>query len=322
MAAGRISGFITEDGRRRYAAAYARGMASLPEPAEVRDVPTPYGRVRVHRFGDAGPPVVLLPGRGGTVVMFAPNVPELARHCRVYAVDLLGEAGHSVQTAPIRDGADQAAWLDAVLAALGIRGAHLVGVSIGGWAAANLAVRAPDRLASVTLLEPASTLAPISAGMIMRVLATYLPVVGDRARRSFLTWIGGGDPVPEDDPAGQVIDAGMRYFRLALPAPPRFGDAQLRSIGVPVLVLLGGRSVVHDARRALRRARALIPRVTAELWPAATHALSGQFPAEVNARILRFAGAGEAGRRSAGPGDAAAGDQFDGGEDRDGLHRE
>ncbi|GAA2110640.1 hypothetical protein [Actinomadura alba] len=44
----------------------------------------------------------------------------------------------------------------------------------------------------------------------------------------------------------------------------------------------------HAPRAALTRAEALIPQIQAELWPEATHAISGQFANEVNARILRF----------------------------------
>jgi hypothetical protein len=43
-----------------------------------------------------------------------------------------------------------------------------------------------------------------------------------------------------------------------------------------------------DSQRALARARALVPGVQAELWPTATHSISGQFANEVNARILSF----------------------------------
>jgi hypothetical protein len=45
---------------------------------------------------------------------------------------------------------------------------------------------------------------------------------------------------------------------------------------------------MHDPECALARAQALIPNVQAELWPEATHSISGQFADNVNARVLRF----------------------------------
>lgn len=74
---------------------------------------------RVTEPGDDGVPQpaghpVLLPGRAGTSIMWAPNLAALAADRPVWTVDLIGESGRSEQTAPIRDAADQAAWLDAM----------------------------------------------------------------------------------------------------------------------------------------------------------------------------------------------------------------
>jgi len=256
----------------------------------MHDIDTDFGRVRAYRFGDApGAPIVLLHARGGTTVVWRPNVPALAERHRVYSIDLLGEAGGSEQTAPIRDADDQAAWLATVLERLEIEAAHLVGVSFGGWLACNQAVRAPQRVGSISLLEPVSTFAPLPLGAIVRTIPTILPIVRNRAVPRFLSWVDArGSAAPEDDPVGRVIGAGMREYRPALPQPKVFTDDELRLIGVPALVLIAGRSVMHDPQRAFDRAQALIANVQAELWSEATHSISGQFAERVNARVLHF----------------------------------
>lgn len=269
--------------------AYDRAFATLPAPAEQHDVTTDFGTARVYRFGKTGPaPLVLLPGRAGTSIMWAPNLAGLAAERPVWTVDLIGEPGRSEQTAPIRDGADQAAWLDAVLGSRDLRGVHLVGYSFGGWLAANLAVRAPDRLASVTLIDPVRTFAGFPVPLLVRTTLTLVPGIRRWARPSFLRWTAGGADVPADDPVSAIIDEGMRTFTITLPVPTLFTDEQLRSVRVPVLALIAGRSVMHDARRAVARARALLLDVRAELWPDATHAIAGEAPDAVNARILEF----------------------------------
>ncbi len=78
--------------------------------------------------------VVLLPGRTSGVPMWAYNLPDFAAARNTYALDALGDAGESVQSRPIRDAADQADWLDQVLAQLPVRSVHLVGhSSAAGW---------------------------------------------------------------------------------------------------------------------------------------------------------------------------------------------
>ncbi|MGI5199043.1 alpha/beta fold hydrolase [Streptomyces sp. CA-288835] len=286
MALGR---FVSPQARLEYDAAYDRAFAALPEPTGQHDIVTEFGTARVYRFGEPGPaPVMLLPGRAGTAVMWEPNLAAFAAHRPVYAVDLIGEPGRSEQTAPIRGAADQAAWLTTVLDTLQPRQVHLVGYSFGGWLAANLAVRAPQRLASVTLIDPVQTFARFPLALLARSTLTLIPGIRRWARPSFLRWISDNAEVAADDPVATLIDEGMRTFRFALPTPTVFTGAQLRSLTVPVLTLIAGRSVMHDARRAAARARALLPDVRAELWPSATHAIAGEAATEVNTRVLEF----------------------------------
>lgn len=286
MALGR---FVSPQARVEYDAAYDRGFAALPEPTGQHDIATEFGTARVYRFGEPGPtPVMLLPGRAGTSVMWEPNLAAFAARGPVWTVDLIGEPGRSEQTAPIRGAADQAAWLGTVLDTLEPCPVHLVGYSFGGWLATNLAVRAPQRLASVTLIDPVQTFARFPLDLLVRSALTLIPGIRRWARPSFLRWISGSAEVKADDPVATVIGEGMRNFRIALPTPTAFTDAQLRSLTVPVLTLIAGRSVIHDARRAVARARDLLPDVRAELWPSATHAIAGEAATEVNARVLEF----------------------------------
>ncbi|MEV5968120.1 alpha/beta fold hydrolase [Kribbella sp. NPDC051952] len=291
MAQQKLGRFVSDEGRAIFDAAYDEGMRDLPEPAEVRDVSTTFGDVRTYRFGDAaGTPLLLLHGRGGTTVMLRPNIAKLAAHRTVYAVDMLGEAGRSVQTAPLRNSEDQAAWLSEVIEQLGPQRFHLAGISVGGWTACNLAIRDPKRVASLALLDPAQTFGRIPLAVILRTIPTLIPFTAERAVPRFLAYVDGqGGESPADDPVGKVIGAALRYYRPGVPPPSYFTDEQLRSLSVPTLALIAGRSVMHQPERAVERARELVPRVEAELWPAATHAISGQCAAKVNARLLTFA---------------------------------
>ncbi|MBB3052494.1 pimeloyl-ACP methyl ester carboxylesterase [Prauserella isguenensis] len=290
----KVGGFVSDEARAEFCAAYDRGMATLPTPTDQWDVPTAFGHARVYRFGEgttSTAPIVLLPGRAGTVVMWEPNLRALAARHPVYALDLLGEPGRSVQTAPVRSSDDQAAWLAAVLSELDLTDVHVVGYSFGGWLAANLAVRRPDRLASLTALDPVQTFARFPLGLVARSTLTVVPGIRGRARTSFLSWMSGDADAAargSNDPVVNVIDTGMRTYRIALPTPTVFTDKQLRGLRLPVLALIAGRSVIHDGRRAADRARRLVTEADVELWPSATHAIAGEYAAAVSNRILTF----------------------------------
>ncbi|MEU9111490.1 alpha/beta hydrolase [Streptomyces sp. NPDC048483] len=287
----RIGAFRDAAAFERFAAVYEEAMGRLPEPDEQRMVQTAFGAVRVYRFGTGeGVPLVLMPGRGSCTPLWRTNLAGLTRGGRtVCAVDGLGEPGCSVQSAPLTSGADQAAWIDEMLAGLELPAAHLLGVSIGGWPALQVAIHRPERLASVITLDPAHSFARLSWKMLVVSLGSVIPGMPERLRNRLLGWISGGIDDAGDPIEGRLIASGMRDFTTRFPAPVLPRDDELRAIGVPVLALIAGRSIAHDPDKAAARART-VPGGTVEVWPDASHAINGEFPERIADRVEEFLG--------------------------------
>lgn len=287
---GRVGEFASARAREHFLGVYRTALAALPEISETHDVSTSFGTVRMYRFAGVadGTPVALLPGRNASTPMWAANIPGLLPHRPVLGVDLLGEAGMSVQRQPITGPEDEARWLDEALAGLGLDRVHLLGVSIGGWTAVNYAARRPGRAASLVLLDPVFTFARVSATAVLAAPALFLPGVPQRVRRSVLRWISGGADMDEAAAEAALIAAGSTDYRLRKATPAMITDSQLRGLGIPVLALLGGRSVMHDAARAAHRARALLAHGQVEVWPDASHAINGEFADVIAERAQRF----------------------------------
>src|SRR5512133_2096626 len=107
--------FGTSQGQTRYFAAYDATLALWP-PVESFDVPTRLGRTHVNTCGPQdAPPLVLLPGQAVSSTMWYPNAAALSQTYRVYAVDIPGDMGKSVQARPISSPLDFGAWLIDVL---------------------------------------------------------------------------------------------------------------------------------------------------------------------------------------------------------------
>ncbi len=285
-----VGHFRSERARDHFLSVYSAAMAQLPPFDDRVDVTTSLGTVRAYRFGGLSdaPPVVLLPGRNASTPMSRVNIPSLLRRRTLIALDLLGEAGLSVQDKPITGAEDEARWLDEAVAGLGVDRAHLFGVSIGGWTAMNLAVRRGDRVASVTLLDPAMTFARVPAKAVLASLALFPPGVPQAVRRRVLGWIAGGADVDDSVPEAALMSAASTDFVISKAMPKMFTDEQLRSVERPVLALIAGRSVMLDPARAAQRARRLLPRGQVELWPDASHAINGEYPDQIAQRAHRF----------------------------------
>jgi pimeloyl-ACP methyl ester carboxylesterase len=282
-----IGHFASEADRARFLAAYATAMAKLPAPAQTRDLRTTFGTVRVYRFTgahDDQPPLVLLPGRAAPTPVWADNLPGLLAIGSVYTVDLLGEPGLSVQMRPIATDDDQAAWLHEVLAQLSEPEVHVVGLSIGGWTAMNLALHEPAKVRSLTLIEPVFVFASMSMEAILRSIPASVPWLPRALRDDFNSWTAGGAPVAHE-PVADMIEAGMQTYRLKLPIPSVPDAARVAALDVPTLVILAGRSPMHDAEAAATTARRLLRRGTVKVYPGTSHAINGERPAEIAADI-------------------------------------
>lgn len=299
----RTGGWRSPQGRDAYVEAYRQVLRQLPEPAATTDVPTRYGTVRTYAWpatssGDASP-VVLLPGRSSGAPMWRDTLPHLRGAHRVVALDPLGDAGLSQQTVPLAGTADQTAWLDEVLDRLAPRTpVHLVGHSFGGATAAGYALAHPDRVASLTLLEPVLTLAGLPPTVYLWSTLILLPAP-QSWRDEALRRIGGtaGDPDADDaddDPLVRMIDVGAREYSAHLPTPAVLDDAELAALTVPVYVGLGGRDSLAGGAAAADTARTHLPDATVRVWPGATHSLPFQEPAALARELRAFWAAADA----------------------------
>jgi pimeloyl-ACP methyl ester carboxylesterase len=274
----------------RYLAAYARAFTDLPSPAETLDVRTSYGIVRVYRFAGADrgvAPLVLLPGTASGSPVWADNLPSLLRIGDVYTLDLLGEPGMSVQSRPIRSAADQASWLAEVLDSLPGDQMHLIGLSIGGWTAANLAVHDATHVASLTVIDPVNLFGTIPLGTALRAIPASVPWLPKSWRDDFGSYTAGGAPV-EDVPVATMIEAGMQGYAMRLPQPAALDPHRVAGLPVPVLAVLAGRSVMHHPADAVATAEGALGRDRVRVYPDASHAINGEYPLQLATDVARF----------------------------------
>jgi pyruvate dehydrogenase E2 component (dihydrolipoamide acetyltransferase) len=216
-------------------------------------------RVRyASRGGDdaSRPAVLFIHGFGGDLDNWLFNLDALAETHRVFALDLPGH-GQSTPQAPGTTLADLAAFVGKFMDAVGLERAHLVGHSMGGGIAAQMAIDAPARVRSVALISP--------VGFGDEINNAYTDgFVTAQSRREL-------KPVVEllfanpELVSRQMLDDLLKYKRLdgvsdALTAlgsglfaggrqAARPGDA-LGDAGKPVLVIWGGKDRIIPAAHA------------------------------------------------------------------------
>jgi pyruvate dehydrogenase E2 component (dihydrolipoamide acetyltransferase) len=255
--------------------------------AEVEGIRVRYARRS--ETGDGQTPVLFLHGFGGDLDNWLFNLDAVAAAAPVIALDL---PGHGQSDARLPGGASLAELAGFVLHFLdriGVERVHVVGHSMGGAIAAQMALAAPQRVASLVLVATAGLGAEINSG--------YTEGFVSAATRRELK------PVVEQlfaDPAlvsRQMLDDLLKYKRLdgvsqvlAQLSAKLFGDgrqaeqpvAQLAGGGVPMTLVWGREDRIIPAAHAANAPAGAKVHVQGD----AGHMVMMEKAGEVNALIL------------------------------------
>ncbi len=209
----------------------------------------------------AGAPMVLVHGGGSGAVAWSSIIPRLARRFRVIAPDVVGFGATDKPRGPY-DRRYFASWLSGFLDALSLGRAALVGHSLGGAIALQLALDHPSRIDRLALVSPAGLGWNLPPAPLFRSVVFQVAPGETTARRMHTTFVE--NPTTLHDGllryAAEVCRArGGRRPALHgnVKAVIPFRDAQLSRLRVPSLVIWGANDRVFSAERGARAARAL-----------------------------------------------------------------
>ncbi len=229
------------------AAQYRNVLEKWPVPRRESFVPTRYGTTFVIACGpEAAPPVVLLHGSQANSAAWMPDVPLWSEKFRLFAVDMIGEAGLSAPVRPDLGSDAHALWLDDVLAGLGVSRAAFVGTSLGGWLALDYASRRSGAVQALVLICPAG----IGRQKNFLVKALPLLLLGSWGRHKMWELVLG--PAPDVlpvamQPFSALMDSIGRTTKPRFVAIPQLTDDQLGALKMPILAIVGGRDVLLDS---------------------------------------------------------------------------
>ena len=228
----------------------------------------------------AGEPIVGLHGGGSSAAMWAEAAPELAKRGRTILYDRRGsfrsERPEPYSTSVREQADDAAALIDALAAAPAI----VIGRSYGGAIAVDLALRYPDRVRGLVLLEGdvpsvSETAAKEWAELEGRLLAEPDP---GRAAETLMREVL-GDAVWEGVPEKVkeiLVGNGPALVAEVRGGYPHVTVEQLRTIEQPTL-FVGAEDSVFDYRETAEVLAAAVPSARIE-WVGGGHAIDPAHP--------------------------------------------
>ncbi|MGH4033085.1 4-carboxymuconolactone decarboxylase [Actinomycetota bacterium Odt1-20B] len=243
-----------------------------------------------YRFdGPEDAPVLILgPSLGTTWHMWDRQVPELSKQWRVFRFDLPGHGGAPAH--PAGSVAELAARLLATLDELGVQRFGYAGCALGGAVGAELALRHPQRVASLGLISASPRFGSADEfrqrGVIVRSNGLD-PIARTSPERWFTPGFAAAQPAITDWAVQMVRTTDPGCYIAACEALAAFDvRAELGRIGVPTLVLVGSEDQVTGPGEA-RTLVAGIPDARLAVVPGASHLAPVEQPAAVTDLLVR-----------------------------------
>jgi len=249
-----------------------------------------------------GPPLVFVHGLGASWQSWLENIPEFAHDHRVVAMDLPG-FGYSQKPAGDISIEYYASWTFRLLDALGIDSAAVVGNSMGGFSAAEMAIRSPERVKSLTVVsaavfwqsyrraQPLVGLARLSDAYVARALTRTTDAVATRPRLRSWALATAGFRYPRliaPELAHELVRSAKRTDGF-LPALEALADypleEELPKIASPTLIVWGAHDTLVPVKDAARM-RELIPGSRSEVFERTGHVAMLERPERFN-KLLR-----------------------------------
>ncbi|MET7440448.1 MULTISPECIES: 4-carboxymuconolactone decarboxylase [unclassified Streptomyces] len=250
---------------------------------------TPMNTLQYRFDGPEDAPVLILgPSLGTTWHMWDRQIPELVKHWRVFRYDLPGHGGAPAY--PSGSVGESAARLLATLDALGVQRFGYAGCAFGGAVGVELALRHPQRLASLAVIAASPRFGTADEfrqrGVIVRTNGLE-PIARTAPERWFTGGFAAAQPAITEWAVQMVRTTDPGCYIAACEALAAFDvRAELGRIGVPTLVLVGSEDQVTGPAEA-RTLVAGIPDARLAVVPGASHLVPVEQPAAVTDLLVR-----------------------------------
>jgi len=261
--------YKSPEGEKTILAFYDSVLARWPVSNEKLNISTRHGDTFVIASGDeAAPPLVLLHGSSTNSAIWSSDVVEYSRHYRVYAVDTLGEPGHSAPNRPSLKSLAHAEWLADVFGAVNIEKAAFIGYSQGGWMALRFATIYPEQIEKLVLLTPGGV-TNVRLSTVLRLIAVSM--FGRRGMQSINRLVYGDLAIPEEVEAFSTLI--MNHYKPRTDAQPLFSDEELKQLIMPTLLVAGAKDCFYVSEKTAARLQTLLPDFQANILPDTGHVL-------------------------------------------------
>jgi pimeloyl-ACP methyl ester carboxylesterase len=281
--------FQTKKEKLAYIDSYNKSLMLWDVSYTEENIKTRFGSAHIIIAGpENGKEMVLLHGMDASSTMWYPNIKELTKKYRVYAIDFIMEPGKSTLTSNALTSEEIVIWYNDIFNYYKLRKINLVAASRGGWIATLLATQKYNSIEKVVLLSPAQTfefvddIGKSSTALFLKLFPSQKKF--EKTLEAFST-----HPERINSIYKKQLYLANKYAKSnssMLQMQP-FSNNELKSITCPMLVLIGDNDAINS-QKSLEKAKEMIAKSETKIIKDAGHFLSIDQSEIVNKAILSF----------------------------------
>jgi len=311
----RFSLYKTPEGYRAIMNWYDDALELIHCDYESQFVKTRFGHTHMIVAGDEdAEPLILIPGVAGCAPLWHRQIPALAEHFRVYALDVVGQPGRSDPYPPSFLNDDYSQWLCDVLDGLHLEKAHFAGTSVGGWIVMKMGIQAPERVNKIVMLSPTGVSRArlpvkiwltkvlnkkkdaneLESDLTAKSVSSRSPGDGktfDRQLARLMALctrhyrVDRSVGVYNEETQKVDLGKGLRVLRKFFLSEPK---RELKKMKMPSLLVFGEQETLYNPVPIVKRAKKIIPHLETIIVKGAGHAAIYDRPEDANRIIIDF----------------------------------
>lgn len=251
--------FKSAQGKQEVLSLYNQKLEELNIDFEYIQVETCFGITNIIATGDTSlPPLVIIHGSNGCAPIALESYPNLSKHFRVYAVDVIAQPNKSAETRPSMKDHAYGKWMNEVINQLNITDVTLAGFSFGGLVILKTLENDESKIKQVFLSAPAYI---VNGNPLRALFKIFIPM-----RR----YMRSGKPkfvetflkelfTDRDEFAIKYLSKVFMHFTMDFTPVPVISNEKAGLIKTPITLIAAKQDVMFPGVKMIKRAKRIFP---------------------------------------------------------------
>ncbi|GAA3510802.1 hypothetical protein GCM10022393_25520 [Aquimarina addita] len=251
--------FKTSQGKKEILGLYDQKLKELAIEFEYLNIKTSFGETNIITIGAiSSPPIIIIHGSNGCAPIALETYPNLSKHFRVFAIDVLAQPNKSGETRLDMKDDSYGQWMNEVIDALKVENVILVGFSFGGLVVLKTLEFNERVIKEVYLSAPAYI---VNGNPLKALFKIFIPMkryIKTRKLRyveKFLAEVFS----ERDEFAIQYLSKVFLYFDMDFTSIPVIGARKANTIQTPITLFAAKNDILFPGKKMIKRAKRIFP---------------------------------------------------------------